>query len=111
MKTTIVVNKYGMGEAPKELTELLVSNYFSLMTEEKNLPAYICFYAEGVKLCLKESPIVEALEVLESKGVKLLICKSCLSYFNELDNVVVGSVATMVDIIGAQQNCNKVIMI
>lgn len=111
MKTTVIVNKYGMGEAPQELGLTLVTNYFNILSEEQNLPSFICFYAEGARLCLEGSPVIDALRILESRGVKILICKTCLSYYQALDKVAAGTVGTMLDIMGAQMNCDKVIVL
>lgn len=110
-KTTIVINRNGMGVGPHELTSVLVKNYLGLVAESAPLPSYICLYAEGVKLVLADSPVIEELRYLESKGVTILICKTCLNYFNVLEEVKVGTVATMVDIMGAQTNCDKVIVL
>ena len=110
-KITVVINRFGMGDAPEELSLTLVKNYLSLMAQEEMLPSYICLYANGVKLVLEGSPVIEELKALEEKGTKILICKTCLNYFNAVDKTLLGTVATMVDIIGAQTNCDKVINI
>ena len=109
-KVTIVINRNGMGQADEQLTSVLIKNYLTLLLEE-DLPAYICFYAEGVKLSVEGSGVIEELKALEDKGVKILICKTCLNYYNALDKVKVGTIATMVDIMGAQTNCEKVIVL
>ena len=90
-KTTVIVNRYGMGTAPEELSLTLVKNYLVLIREENMVPAY--------------------LKALESSGCKILICKTCLNFYALADKVAVGTVATMVDIIGAQDNSTKVITI
>lgn len=110
-KTTVIVNRYGMGTAPEELSLTLVKNYLVLIREENMVPAYICFYADGVKLTIEGSPVIEELKALESSGCKILICKTCLNFYALVDKVAVGTVATMVDIIGAQDNSTKVITI
>ena len=108
-KITIIVNRDGMGEADAELSTLLIKNYLSLLISEEIAPSYICFYANGVKLNCTGSPILEELKILEKMGCKLLICKTCLVFNNLLDQVVVGTVGTMLDIFGAQINSTKVI--
>ena len=107
--TTIVFNKHGMGDAPSELSHLLAKNYLKLISEELELPTYICFYAEGVKLTTEGSAVLEELKKLESMGIHLLICKTCLGFYDLLDKVEVGTVATMMDIMGAQNTSSKVI--
>ncbi len=108
-KTTLIVNKNGMGNAESELSLKLIKNFLTLTIEDGSYPTYICFYAEGVKLTTEGSPVIEELREIEKSGCKLLVCKTCLTYYNLLDKVEAGTVATMVDIMGAQQNSNKVI--
>ncbi len=111
LKVTIIVNRYGMGVAPEELSLKLLKNYFTLINDEGTLPTYLCFYGDGVKLTLENSPVIEELLSLDKSGVKILICKTCLLYNNAIENVRVGNIATMLDIIGVQNNCDKVIVL
>jgi intracellular sulfur oxidation DsrE/DsrF family protein len=73
------------------------------------LPAAICFYTDGVKLVVEGSPVLEPLKSLEARGVHLIICSTCLSYFGLEDKVRVGVVGGMTDIIEAQWRAGKVI--
>lgn len=43
------------------------------------------------------------------KGVRLIICSTCLNYLNLTDKVQVGIVGGMTDIIEAQRRADKVI--
>jgi len=109
--TVVLVTRNGMGEAEPELQLKLVSTYLNLLDENKILPAAICFYADGVKLVVEGSPVVDTLKSLESKGVRLILCSTCLSFFNLTEKVKVGIVGGMTDIIKAQRLASKVISI
>lgn len=108
-KVAVIVNRNGMGEAPAELSHLLIKNYLTLIISEEKYPSYMCFYGDGVKLTCEGSHIVAELKVLEIKGTKIIICKTCLAYNNLMDKVKVGTVGTMLDIIDIQQNSTKII--
>lgn len=110
-RITLVINKCGMGEAPDELSHVLLKNYLSLILLEKDLPSYICFYADGAKLTTDDSPVIDVLKELEDKGVNILICRTCLNFYGIINDVKVGTIATMEDIIGAQYNSDKVIVL
>lgn len=69
----------------------------------------ICFYTDGVKLVIDDSPILSQLSALEDKGVRLIICATCLIYFGIRDRVQVGIVGGMGDILEAQTKADKVI--
>lgn len=98
-----------MGEADNELQIKLIQTYFRLIDEADTLPAVICFYAEGVHLVVEESPVLESLQSLESKGVRLIICNTCLNFYGLIDKVAVGITGGMTDIIEAQRRAAKVI--
>ena len=104
-----MVNRNGMGEADTELQTKLVTTYFRLLDESDTLPGVICFYAEGVFLVVQNSPVLENLRSLEDKGVHLVICNTCLTYYDLLEQVAVGVVGGMTDIIEAQRRADKVI--
>lgn len=110
MKNTLIqVTQNGMGSNNDELGLLLVSNYFKLINEEDNLPRFIAFYNKGVKLICKGSPIIDDLKKLESKNVKLIACKTCLNYFDILNDIEVGNAGTMIDIVQLQKLADKII--
>lgn len=107
--TVIIVNSFGMGNGPAELQLKLIVKYFDLLAMQESLPAAICFYTDGVKLVVEESPALEKLHALEAKGVRLIICSTCLDYFGLAEKVKVGIVGGMGDILEAQTRAGKVI--
>lgn len=107
--TVILVTSDGMGQADIELQHKLARTYFGLLAEHDMLPAAICFYTDGVKLVCEDSPVLGELRALEEKGVRLVICNTCLNSLGLADNVAVGIVGGMADIIDAQWRAQKVI--
>jgi hypothetical protein len=105
----ILVPTQGMGQAERSLQRTLIEKYLTLLDENDMLPGAIGFYAEGVKLVLRDSPVLAALQSLEAKGVHLLVCQTCLNHFGAMDQVAVGIVAGMTDILAAQWKADKVI--
>jgi hypothetical protein len=109
--TVILVARQGMGEAPEVLQQKLFNTYLRLLLENETLPEAICFYTDGVKLVIEGSPLLERLSLVEQKGVRLVICSTCLDFFGLTDKVRVGIVGGMADIIEAQARAEKVISI
>lgn len=107
--TVILVNNDGMGKSEPPLQHKLMQTYLRLLDETSHTPKAICFYADGVKLVVEGSPVLEQLRALEAKGVLLLICQTCLNYFGLIEKVRVGIVGGMPDIIAAQWRAQKVI--
>jgi len=107
--TVLLITRKGMGEADSELQIKLLQTYFKLINEAETLPAVICFYTEGVHLVIEASPVLELLQILESKGVRLIACTTCLDYYDLNEKVAVGIKGGMTDIIEAQRRASKVI--
>jgi intracellular sulfur oxidation DsrE/DsrF family protein len=108
-ETVVLITRNGMGDAEPELQKKLITTYFKLLDDSNTLPAVICFYANGVYLVVDESPILDSLKSLETKGVRLILCSTCLGYYNLNDKVRVGIVGGMTDILEAQRRASKVI--
>lgn len=109
--TLIMVTRQGMGSADTELQSKLFQTYLRLLDENDMLPGAICFYGEGVKTLAEDSPAITHLKSLEAKGVHLILCNTCLQYYNLAEEVRVGIVGGMTDIIAAQWAAKKVITI
>ena len=107
----VLITREGMGNAAPELAMKLVTTYLTLLMENGSLPKAICFYTEGVKLVVDDSPVLGLLAKLESKGVHLIICQTCLNYYNLRDKVRVGIIGGMGDILAAMALAGKVITI
>ena len=109
--TVILVTNNGMGSADETLQQLLFGKYVELLLQNENLPEVFCFYTNGVKLICEGSSALEQLRNLESKGVRLIICSTCLNYFELTAKVRVGIVGGMGDILEAHSRAEKVITI
>ena len=99
----------GMGSADPALQHTLLRKYLLLLQENDSLPDAICFYTSGVKMVVEGSPVLDVLKSLEARGVRLVICRTCLDHFGLLERVRVGIVGGMGDIIAAQSLADKVI--
>jgi len=108
-ETTVLVTRDGMGRAGPALSHKLLQTFLGLLDLEDSLPGTICFYTEGVRMVLENSPVLEELGALQDRGVKLVICGTCVNHYGVADKVRVGEVATMKDILAAQWAARKVI--
>lgn len=107
--TVIIINSEGMGKFDRELQLVLVSKYLHLINEANQLPNAICFYADGVKLVAEGSRVLDVLSEMEAKGVRLVVCSTCLDYLGLREKLRVGIIGGMPDIIEAQFQADKVI--
>lgn len=105
----ILIREEGIGSANVQLQLKLLDTYLKLLLENDSLPTAICFYTNGVKLVVEGSPFLELFSKIQEKGVRLIICSTCLNYFELTDKVRVGIVGGMPDILAAQTRADKVI--
>ena len=111
LSTVILVTRYGMGQADPGLSHKLFNAYFDLLIANNRLPTCVCLYAEGVKLAVEGSPVLEVLRELEEKGVRISVCSTCLNYYGLADKLAVGKAGNMQGLIYNQWGAAKVITI
>lgn len=107
--TVLLVTSEGIGKSDAALQLKLAGKFFQIINEHNLLPNAICFYTEGVRLVTENSPVLDILGALEQKGVRLIVCSTCLETFGLMDKVKVGIVGGMPDIIEAMVQADKTI--
>lgn len=109
--TAILVTRDGMGSSDIELQHRLITTYLQLLLDNGLLPGAVCFYTDGVRLVTEGSPVLDLLARLEERGVRLIVCQTCLNHLGLADRLRVGVVGGMGDIVAAQAKAAKVITI
>ena len=95
---TVLIASSRMGFGKEELGRLLLKGYVYTMTQLDIPPRCIVLMNEGVKLSLQDSESLEDLKSLVGKGVKLLVCGTCLDFLNVRDEMKVGVISNMYEI-------------
>ena len=90
-----------LGRGNDELGRLLARLMIQTLADLDSPPQCIIFMNTGVRLVCSGSPVVEALRTLERKGTRILACGTCLDFLGLVDNVEVGTVSNMFDILQA----------
>lgn len=93
--TVVAVPSDQMGRGEPELGGVLVRAFFHTLTEMEELPRAIVFYNTGVKLAVQGSPIADDLCTLATRGVEVLVCGTCLGYYDLRDKLAAGVVSNM----------------
>ena len=107
----VFFNTNAIGSNEGELGGNLAKMAIYTLSESDKLPAYVLFMNEGVKLVAGdcEAQIAENLGSMIEKGTKVLVCGTCLSFYGIKEELKVGTVSNMYDIIEAMQEVAKVI--
>ncbi len=99
------------GYGNDELGRALMKNFVATLKEMDEDLWRIVLVNAGVKLSTKDSPVIQQLKTLENAGVDILVCGTCLEFFNLMDKKIVGQTTNMLDIVTSMQLASKVIRI
>jgi len=104
-----VVSSDSMGRGSDELGWALLQTYIQTIAEIKPLPDKILFYNGGVKLVTEGSGALDALQRLQADGVEILVCGTCLDFFQLKSAIQVGHISNMYEIMTAMSEADKVV--
>jgi len=105
----IVFAQDKMGRGNDELGAVLIRAFLHTICLQKEKPDVMIFYNTGVKLALQESEVLDDLKELAAAGVEMLVCGTCLNYFEVKDKLGVGVVSNMYDIAGIMSKAGRLL--
>ena len=107
----VMFAKDRLGEGSEELGNVLVAGLLNTIKERDVLPDKIIFMNSGINLVLKDSPALPLLKELVEKNVDLVSCSTCLDYFGKMNELAIGRVSNMYEILESMLAVEKVINI
>ena len=107
MLVVLSANTMGTGD-PKLGTSLMKAFVFAL-TKQDQLPDTILCYNTGAYLTCEGADTLEDLKLLESEGVTILSCGTCLDFYGIKEKLAVGGVTNMYDIVERMENAVQII--
>ena len=110
-KTLVLIPKNTMGSGDDVLGTGLMFNFLNTLNEMGETLWRIVFLNGGIKLTIKGAKTLPAIQQLEAQGVSILVCGTCLTHFNLLDQKGVGETTNMLDIVTSMQIADKVISV
>ena len=105
----VVISNEVMGGNDEKLGKVLMKGFIYALSQLDILPSCLLFYNGGVKLTCKNSDVLEDLKNLETMGVEILSCGTCLSHYQLNDDLQVGKVTNMYEIVEKQMLASGVI--
>jgi selenium metabolism protein YedF len=106
----IVISANTMGRGNDELGSVLIRAFLHTVVEQSQKPNIMVFYNTGVKLTVQGSEVLDDLKQLESAGVQLLVCGTCLNYFEIKDKLSAGTVSNMYDILDTMSRAGRLLV-
>ncbi|QNM16034.1 sulfurtransferase-like selenium metabolism protein YedF [Fusobacterium hominis] len=107
--TVVVISSQFMGSGDPELGKILMKGFIYTLSEMDFLPKTILLYNEGVKLAIEGSENLNDLLVLETRGVEILSCGTCLNFYGITEKLKAGTITNMYTIAEKQLRATKVI--
>ena len=108
--SVIVFAENKMGRGNDELGAVLIRSFIHTVLQEKQKPDMMIFYNTGVHLALEGSDTLEDLKKIAAAGVEILVCGTCLNFFNVKEKLGVGIVSNMYDIAGAMNRAGRLVV-
>ena len=108
-KTVVVISADHMGEGNDELGKILLKGFLFALTQQETLPSTILFYNGGAGITCEGSASLEDLQTLQSRGVQIMTCGTCLNYYGLTDKLRVGEITNMYVIAEKQLQADLVI--
>ena len=105
----IAVQSNKLGDGAEELGTLLIKGFINTLPEITLKPKTMVFLNSGIFLSLKDSPVIEALKKLENAGVEILVCGTCLDYYQKKNDLGAGIVSNMYEILERLSQAGNVV--
>ena len=105
----VVLSANTMGNGEEQLGKLLMKSFIFALTKQDQLPETILCYNSGAYLTCEGSDSLEDLKSLDAEGVKILTCGTCLDFYKLKENLAVGGVSNMYEIVEIMENAKTII--
>ena len=105
----VVLSGNVMGTGDAKLGTSLMKAFVFALTKQDQLPDTILCYNSGAYLTCEGADTLEDLKLLESEGVTILTCGTCLDFYGLKEKLAVGGVTNMYDIVERMENAAQII--
>ncbi len=105
----VYIGSSSLGRGDSELGEKLIRGFLRTWIDVEPRPWRMIFINSGVKLTTIDDEAVEAVALLEEKGVEVLSCGTCLQHYGLSDKLHVGRVTNMFEVIESLTAAERVV--
>ena len=105
----VVLSGNTMGTGDAKLGTSLMKAFVFALTKQDQLPDTILCYNSGAYLTCEGADTLEDLKLLESEGVTILTCGTCLDFYGLKEKLAVGGVTNMYDIVERMENAAQIV--
>lgn len=105
----VAIQRNRLGDGAEELGSILMKAFVNTLPEISVSPKTVVFLNSGIYLALRDSQVIDSLKKLEERKVEILVCGTCLDYYGQKQNLGVGKVSNMYDILERLTQASSVI--
>ena len=105
----VVLSGCTMGTGDEKLGKALMKAFVFALTKQDVLPETILCYNTGAYLTTEGADTLEDLKLLESEGVTILTCGTCLDFYGLKEKLAVGGVTNMYDIVERMESAQTIV--
>jgi intracellular sulfur oxidation DsrE/DsrF family protein len=108
-KTTIILHGDSLGRGSEELGKTMIGSFLRKLWASAKKPDTIIFYNSAVHLLTEKSSVLDALTGLSKAGVDLVVCQTCIGFYEIEKKLTIGRIVDMQEIISILMKSDKVI--
>ena len=105
----VVLSANTMGTGDSKLGTSLMKAFVFALTKQDQLPDTILCYNTGAYLTCEGADTLEDMKLLESEGVTILTCGTCLDFYGLKEKLAVGGATNMYDIVERMEKAAQII--
>lgn len=105
----VVLSADTMGGGDEQLGRKLMKAFIFALTSQDEIPAKVICYNTGARLTTLDPDTVKDLKTLEAAGTTVMTCGTCLDFYGLKEQLQVGIVSNMYDIVEAQMNASLIV--
>ena len=105
----VVLSADTMGTGDEKLGKKLMKAFIFALTSQDEIPDKVICYNTGARLTTLDADTVKDLKTLEAAGTTVMTCGTCLDFYGLKEQLQVGIVSNMYDIVEAQMSASLVI--
>lgn len=105
----VVLSANTMGTGDEKLGKALMKAFVFALTRQDTLPETVLCYNTGAFLTCEGADTLEDLKLLESEGVTVLTCGTCLDFYGLKEKLAVGGVTNMYDIVERMESARTLV--
>lgn len=108
-KNVVAIASDKMGSGDDALGDILMKSFLFTLTQLDELPHTVLLYNSGAKLSIHGSPVLKDIVALHQAGVRIMTCGTCLNHFGIADQLAIGEITNMYDIVDELRTATHII--